>query len=245
MIPRRDPKKGRPRSAARTVASGGESKASQSTSAPTPPQPKRPIPTLQEPANPVLRAIHRVRGTELTPLEQLTLLALGQFLHGGERQLGAALVAGLLRIPVGTANNILSTLRRAGFITSDGKFSRRYHTRATRGLTAKGRRVATGGRSSANERQDAHQPVSVNTPRRSSANDTRRSSAREMDQVVGRRGRSHPLRGTTPGKKTKKPAAAAAALEPDGPTFSVADALCPPAAGTGRRTNSRPAEGQA
>lgn len=108
------------------------------------------IPTIQEPADPVLRAIYRVRQTDLTLLEQMALLALGRLLRKGPLQLGATLVSRLLNVSVGTAENVLSSLKRAGFITSNGKFSRRSHTRATRGLTAKGRRVATGKRSLAN-----------------------------------------------------------------------------------------------
>ena len=50
MMPRRDPKKGRPRSLAKTVASGGKTMRQQGVPTPAASQAARRIPKIQEPA---------------------------------------------------------------------------------------------------------------------------------------------------------------------------------------------------
>ena len=58
---RRDPKKCRPGPVAGALPGGGESKLTQGNPAPAPPQAARRVPTIQEPADPVLREIHVAR----------------------------------------------------------------------------------------------------------------------------------------------------------------------------------------
>ena len=81
------------------------------------------IPTIQEPVDPVLRAIHRVRGTDLTLLEQMALLALGRLLRKGPCQLGATLVSRLLGlVEVETAPRAGSTQTPPGALPLDPGF---------------------------------------------------------------------------------------------------------------------------
>lgn len=92
------------------------------------------IPTIQEPADPALRSIHCVRGTDLPPLQQLAMLA------WGPREVSSSLLAGLVRVPVGPAKNVLTRLRALGLIESDGTFSRTHLARGRGGSGAAPRR---------------------------------------------------------------------------------------------------------
>ena len=205
------------------------------------------IPVIQPPKDPLLRAIWRVRCADLSPTEQLALLALGRVLKNGAREIGASLLAALLNIPVGTAKNILTTLRAKGFITSDGTFSRQHHRRATRSLTAKGRASLGQGRSSTGDRKarssasDRRSPA--NDRRRSSTNAASRSPANAIDLGVGQGAAlSRPPIGgqaATGGKKARHTTQPGAEVFPAGPTVSIADIMCPPNGDEPHRKNGR------
>ncbi len=201
-MPRRDPKKRRPR-ATLAEAPAGDRKLEHGDDTPTPgtTQAACRIPTIQEPADPVLRAMYRLRGTDLAPLEQTGLFVLGRLLHNGKREIGAALIAALLRVSVASANNVLSALRVRKLIGSDGKYATERSARATRWLTPKGRRLL-GLCSSSREHKDAHHPVSK---RRSSYGELNSSSYREPDSGSDKWGvRPTPLRGTDPRKNKNR-----------------------------------------
>ena len=191
-------------------------------------------PTIQAPNDPLLRAIWRVRRTELSPTEQLALLALGRVLNNGAREIGASLLAGLLDVPVGSAKNILTTLRAKGFITSDGTFSRQHHRRAARSLTAKGRAALGQGPSSTGDRKARSSASDRRSPnndrRRSSVNAASRSPANAIDQGVRQGGAlSYPRAGgqAPTGEKTSHTTQPGADGFPSGPTVPIADIMCP------------------
>lgn len=150
---------------------------------------------MTPPRDPFLRAIWQVRSkTDLTPLQQMALLTLWRYLGDKERQIGAVLLAELLGVPVGTAKNIFSQLQRAGYLASDGKFSRRFHKRATRRLTNKLRLPRLGSKKSSADDRSAGR-------KKSSRRDTKRSSASDIDLGVGQAGRLTPLTGDAPEEK--------------------------------------------
>ena len=153
---------------------------------------------MKPPRDPFLRAIWQVSQTDLTPIQKLALLAVWRYLGGKAGPIGAALLRDLIGVSLGTAKNIFSALQRAGYLSSDGRFTPRHHKRATRGLTKKLRlptKPGGKGRSSDSDR------------RRSLISDPKRSLISDIDQGVGHTGRPTPHRGDAPLEQKTLPAA--------------------------------------
>ena len=187
------------------------------------------IPTIQEPADPVLRAIYRLRDTDLSPLEQTGFLVLSRLLHDGKREIGAALLAAVLRISVGSANNVLSTLRAHNLIGSDGKYVTKRSGRAARWLTMKGRRIL-GLRSAPREHKGAHRTMSK-----------RCSSGREHDGDLCSSGAA-PL--CSPGAEPDSGSDKRRPAPPAGAGRAAAGKTKTAATGS-KNTNNRPTSGEA
>ena len=136
---------------------------------------------IQPPRDPYLRAIWKVRQVdELTPTQQLALLALWRLLRNGPKQIGAGLLAALIGVSVSTAKDIFSALQRKGYIKSNGKFRTGRQDRATRELTGKlalpTQRKNKKFRSSTGDQR--------RSPVRSSGDDPVRSSGDDIDREV-------------------------------------------------------------
>lgn len=162
---------------------------------------------MKPPRDPFLRAIWLVRDTDLSPREQLALLALWRYLGGQEKKIGAALLADLMRVSVGTAKNLFSALQRTGYLASDGTFARRFHRRATRNLTNKAKlpRLRAKG---ANSRQKKSLDRDFSAAQKKSrSDDSRRSRNRDIEVQVRLAGRLTPLQGDALLEQKTPPAA--------------------------------------
>lgn len=180
------------------------------------------VPKIQPPRDPFLRAVWRVRqADDLTPTQQLALLALWRLLQSGPKQIGAGLLARLIGVSISTAKDIFSALQRNGYIKSNGKFRAGRQDRATRELTGR-LQLPTERKSKKFRSSTRDQRRSVV---RSSGDDPIRSSGDDIDQGV--RHAMGAVAGATPMANNGD------AQTDDGGTVSIADLIAADGGGDG------------